>query len=164
MRTDLRREIEAEVRAELKAEATPARPEAIRNERLADRLETWLAANVGRVSFARRPAYDAPKSKPASPPPPKVETPRAAEPTVRATTVEDMCALELLLRVSGSKLQSEFTASQLKGVWRRAALKTHPDRFANEDRLVQMQKAALFRELASAYEHLQYLFEGRSAA
>jgi hypothetical protein len=161
IRTDLRREIEAEVRAEMKSSASAPTESSPAAEAMAGRFEVWLATHVGRTSFARKATYaksgTRPMAREAAPAPAAPVAP--LEPArVRATTVEEICALELLLRHSGSRLETEFTEAQLKSVWRRAALKSHPDRFVAQEALVQLQKAALFRELASAYETLERLF------
>ena len=172
IRTDLRREIEAEVRAEQERHANLQ--QRVRAEAEAGRLATWLATHTGAFSFARRSPYaantvkrgatqetaslaDSPAGSLAIPP---VAPPTMApkEPTVVLTTVEDLCALELIARNGGKKLATTLTESELKAAWRRAALKTHPDRFTGSDTLVQMRQAALFREIASAYETLSRHF------
>lgn len=164
MRTDLRREIEAEVRAEMEAKANPSvKTETTRIEAMAGSLEAWLAAHVGRTSFGLKATYAKSAARPAPSTPP-IEKKAAATRTARATTVEQLCAVELLSRHSTLRLENEFTDAQLKQVWRRAALKSHPDRFTSEESLVQLQKAALFRELASAYETLEHLFEKQDVA
>ncbi|MES2964019.1 MAG: J domain-containing protein [Bdellovibrionota bacterium] len=164
IRTDLRREIEAEVRAEMKKSTNTAQDSSPRIDAMAGSLETWLATHVGRTSFARKATY----AKSAARPVAREETPPPVAPAaslrVRAKTVEEICALELLLRHSGSRLGTEFTETELRSVWRRAALKSHPDRFVGQEALVQLQKAALFRELASAYETLGSLFDHDAAA
>lgn len=164
IRTDLRQEIEAEVRAEMKRQdASKAGPTPTIG--LADRLETWLVTNVTPSFVARRSTYSKKTSSPKPEQPAPPTKPVRSETIVQLTTVRELCALELLSRHAGMKLQTnELSESQFKSMWRRAALKTHPDRFTGEDALVQVQKTALFRELCEAYECLELLFEARAAA
>lgn len=173
IRTDLRREVEAEVRAEMEAKAKSSTgPGSRRSAFKAESLETWLATHVSRSSFAKRAAYAKPspaETTKASAPvenarPDSTEDVTTRVQTARATSAEELCALELLVRNSGAKLRPEFTEAELKSVWRRAALKTHPDRFCGEERIIQVQKAALFRELASAYDTLRRLFDNHDVA
>ncbi len=137
IRADLRRELEQELRAR----NAPKNTQAIH---AAGRLETWLASHVGPVVFktARQP-YGAPPKR--TPPPPV---------TFSAETTEETIAAELLSRHAGHALPSQYTTDDLKTVWRKAALKSHPDRFAGADSVTVMRATALFRELAAAYELL----------
>lgn len=163
IRADLRSEIEAEVRASL---AKSTEPELARPARAFGATETWLAANVAKSFFAQRGVG----RKAYPPPPPRVReqtqerarTERnrksSAGPRRSAKSVEELCALELLNRHSGLSLPLEFDSSQLKGAWRKAALKTHPDRFAETDAVTTAQMNVLFTEITRAFELLESLF------
>ena len=142
IREDLKREIAAEIASGLERERQPKNTQAIH---AAGRLETWLASHVGPVTFKtnRKPYGEPPKR---TPPPPPV--------THAVETTEEMIAVELLSRHSGSALAFRYTQDELKAVWRKAAMKTHPDRFAGADEITILRATALFRELAAAYELL----------
>lgn len=181
IRQDLRSEIEAEVLARfgrLDQDSTAKAPSAASSA--AGRLETWLASNMGRTTFARpqaaarsynvKPGASASTTAPGAAPSqsaarPQLESTQAASQTTKsaakfqATTAEQLIAVELLARHSGKALDATFTEDELKSVWRKAALKTHPDRFAGEDQIKQLRMATLFRELSSAYEVLSDLVE-----
>ena len=168
IRNDLRQEIEAEVlsRYGIKAEGSAQGPVADQvgsaAVHAAGRLETWLASNMGRTTFNRNQAaarsYNvkpaaAAKASSTKESAPKTAAPKAS-PTFTAETAEQLCAIAILSRESGFTLESSFTEDQLKSAWRKAAMKTHPDRFANEDQFKQMRMAAIFRELCEAYDLL----------
>ncbi len=140
---EIREDLKREMREELEFARRPVNPQAIH---AAGRLETWLASHVGPVTFkaARKPYGEPPKRQ--SPPPPP--------PTRAPETTEEMVAVALLSRHAGHALSERFTEAELKTVWRKAALKTHPDRFTGADSVTLMRATALFRELASAYELL----------
>jgi hypothetical protein len=185
IRKDLREEIETQVRKEMQAEKRQA-PHAYSyaseqdsghtpESKVAEGLETWLAANVEKIFFPRaqaaRHSYksSAPKSsaskssaaKPSQPTSSTSMTPDLGTSSVQrrsAKTFEAACAFELLKRHSGVGMPEAFSMMELKGAWRKAALKSHPDRFAQSDQVTQARAAALFRELASAFEILENLF------
>ncbi|RYZ66999.1 MAG: hypothetical protein EOP05_18340, partial [Proteobacteria bacterium] len=77
---------------------------------------------------------------------------------------EQLCAIAILSRESGFTLESSFTEDQLKSAWRKAAMKTHPDRFAAEDQFKQIRMAAIFRELCEAYDLLSTAVAAASSA
>jgi hypothetical protein len=175
IRADLRAEIEAEVRAKLGYEPHEtqfARPSGHVNS-AGDRLATWLATHIEKTTFvpgprARReygaqqepkkgtstgafkPSYSAPKAAP-------------AEPRITVALVEDICRLELLRR-HGAHIGDSFTRAELKSAWRKAALKTHPDRFAQADQKTQIRMAATFREIKAVFTELERLFANGAKA
>lgn len=175
IRADLRKEIEAEVLARLggAAHASTGRPSTLesRETQAAGRFETWLAANVGPITFNRKQTAQArytgqPRAKTAEPRTTATPAPTAqpAAPTrFHATTAADLFAIEILNRQSPTALGASFTEDELKAVWRKAALKTHPDRFVGSDAITQTRMTVLFRELAEAYETLLALVETSSA-
>jgi DnaJ domain len=180
IRADLRKEIEAEVLARFGQASQPTHqgsktsPAGSQAVHAAGRLETWLATNMGRTTFARPQAFrsygSAPKAASGSTAHATSKaqaqtaehagfaqkaSPASADVTRRtAATPEELCALELFNRISGSKLGTSFTEDEIKTAWRKAALKTHPDRFASEDQITQARMSAIFRELCEAYELL----------
>ncbi|RYZ72472.1 MAG: hypothetical protein EOP05_10965, partial [Proteobacteria bacterium] len=182
IRNDLRQEIEAEVlsRYGIKAEGSALGPVADQVGsaaiHAAGRLETWLASNMGRTTFNRNQAaarsYNvkpaaaskatttATSTKESAP---KTAAPKAS-PLFNAETAEQLCAIAILSRESGFTLESSFTEDQLKSAWRKAAMKTHPDRFAAEDQFKQMRMAAIFRELCEAYDLLSTAVAAASSA
>jgi hypothetical protein len=154
IRADLKRELRSEIQAELQAELDghttrprargPQNPHAIH---AAGRLETWLASHVGPITFkTNRKPYGASAGATART--------RSAPVIHTAETTEETLAIELLSRHAGRRLDTRYTADELKSVWRKAALKTHPDRFAGADHATVLRATALFRELAAAYELL----------
>jgi hypothetical protein len=172
IRQDLRSEIRREIEQEMK-NANKPHDESVSDSRTAasmsGRVESWLAANIGKTVFGRpqqaRQAYrtGAPRkeTRPTEPPPPQ-EPPK--EPTFTPRCVEELMAVEIIRRQSGVKLASSFTENELKSAWRRAALKTHPDLCSQADALTQAKAHAHFQELVAAYDRLQAAFIGRAAA
>ncbi len=169
IRADLRKEIEAAVAA--RYGSTPLATQGSTIERApsaaihaAGRLETWLASHVGPITFksnktyaknAARPATDtAAKTDAASAPASVSVLTKLADRTFTATTAKELVAIEALNRQSPSPLSPTFTEDELKAVWRKAALKTHPDRFASADQITQIRMTVHFRELVAAYEVL----------
>lgn len=166
LREDIRKEVEAELRSELTKgqAATTGSP----SDGLHERVECWLASHVNKMFFhqgaAAQRVY---KSQNPSRPERKVEPekkPAHQEPALRLefTRIEDLCALELIRRHSGVALGSCLSASELKAAWRKAALRTHPDRFTQEDALTQAQMGAVFNELVEAYDQLSCQFNKQS--
>lgn len=165
LRSELRKELEAEIRAELEARPrtspTADQSELLKHEGARGRIETWLATNVKQTTFAaRRPGFQGYRIETARPKAQYVAQPKAEkepelkiEPRYQATSIEDLCRLELLRR-NGARIADAFTEHELKTAWRKAALKTHPDRFAQADHATQLRMSALFRELAEAYDVL----------
>jgi hypothetical protein len=177
IRTDLRREIEAEVRSEFEAktqgssanskkgQAGPATENMIPTEWLLHRLgKTFFNASTTAQKTYQR-AYQAKGVTQAAQPAPQAkeaaQTPaRSTEPTrYTPTTLQEICALELIRRTSGVSIGDSYTEMELKTAWRKAARKTHPDLFAQADQITQMRMSVLFRELAEAFEHLLAAFE-----
>lgn len=154
IRADLRRELESELAQRKTAEHFKA-------SHAAGQFELWMASHVGPVTFKTKKTYPAGASK---------KQPKAAslddetkafqkplsssEPRFQAQTTAEHIAVELLSRSAGQTLGALFTEAELKSVWRKAAMKTHPDRFSQADLLEQTRATAHFRELASAYEIL----------
>ncbi len=153
----MREQIRSELMKELEEKFRMTRPTPIDTEAAkAGRFETWLASHVGKTVFsteasAKRAYASQPRAKMKQEPAPTL----GEEPRARALTMEELIALELLRRHSGVTIPEPFTELQLKGAWRKAALKTHPDRLADADAITQAKAAALFRELAAAYDLLQ---------
>ena len=173
MRADLRKEVEEEVRRELGREGLRHDEGAASRHQAAakaGRIETWLTTHLEAAVFQRqsqgRAAYHkaGPAKSNSEKPNLKVEkSPEATEIRLHARTLEQLTALELLRRHSGARIPDSFTEQELKGAWRRAALKSHPDRFAQADATTQALASALFRELAEAYDLLARLFEANQA-
>lgn len=178
IRADIRREVESELatRFATAAPAGAAAPSAALHA--AGRLETWLASHIGPITFkSPRSAYGATASRSSAAraphaPAPHAPAPRgpgaaravpAAEaPRFTALTSADAIAYELLNRAAA--LPTSFTADELKSAWRKAALKTHPDRFVGQDLITITRMTAAFRELAQAYEQLHALTEAPLSA
>lgn len=172
LRAEIRKELEAEIRAGLEsgsqAGPTVDPTEALKREGAAGRIETWLATHVKQSTFAAsRPGFRSyriktarpqPKAEPAVEPRAALQAASRAEARFQATSVEDLCRLELLRR-NGARIEDAFTVQDLKTAWRKAALKTHPDRFAQADHGTQLRMSALFRELAEAYDQLSARFD-----
>jgi hypothetical protein len=164
IRKDLREEIENQVRKEMQAgkRQTP---------HVSESWETWLVSNVEKAFFSRsqeaRRVYSGatPPPRSAKKPKPKVDD-LNLRPDEHRTAVrfEEACAVELLCRHSGITIPEAFTRAELKSAWRKAALKSHPDRFSQADQAAQAHAAALFRELAHAYELLENLFSQENEA
>jgi hypothetical protein len=166
IRKDLREEIENQVRKEMQAgkRQTP---------HVSESWETWLVSNVEKAFFSRsqeaRRVYSGATKTPRSPKESKskvdpidaqsdIQSDEHLEVRRSASHFEEACALEILRRNSGVVIPDAFTRAELKGAWRKAALKSHPDRFSQADQGAQAHAAALFRELAHAYELLENLF------
>jgi hypothetical protein len=179
IRADLRKEIEAELAARYGSapfttpltaqESVERAPSAAVHA--AGRLETWLASHVGPITFKTGRSY-APTSAKSRPSPAASATPSknasqnsvstivsTSAPVFTATTSAQLFAIEILNSQSPLALAVTFTEDQLRIVWRKAALKTHPDRFASADEITQLRMTVIFRELADAYETLQTLIE-----
>ncbi|MES2854376.1 MAG: J domain-containing protein [Bdellovibrionota bacterium] len=160
LRKDIRSEVEAEVRAEFGRKENPAR--ATGPVDMAGRLESLLATRVGKSIFSKaglgKQAYASKmKTKPSTQEPVQKTTtaaPLSKEPRFTAKTVEQLCAIEMIKRHSVLSLGSTFTVKELKSAWRKAAMATHPDRFASSDEITKMRATVAFRELAEAYELL----------
>ena len=167
IRQDLRAEVEAEVRAEFtKSQGPAAKTSPTASSDLVGRFESILASRVGQTVFSKvglgKQAYG---TKPA--PAPKAQPQPAApttEPSFTAKTVEQLCAIEMIKRHSDARLGTTFTFRELKSAWRKAALGTHPDRFAGADEITRMRATVTFRELVEAYELLSNSFGFEAAA
>ena len=161
IRADLRKEMQSEVQFRTQASAPSQGLHA------AGRLESWLASHVGPITFAKplaaRKMYGSVNVKAAPKATAAATKTRSEKPVFTASTVEEMIAVEMLTRYSSITLATSFTEDELKSVWRKAALKTHPDRFAGEDQITQMRMTVLFRELAEAYACLTSLTEQAAA-
>lgn len=183
IRQDLRSEIEAEVEARYGVNSTGGAGSAQKGNgaeqapsaavHAAGRLETWLASHVGPVTFGRpakaaQKAYGTPRKSnskasatpsPESVPPSNIASINEAKPVAskilfNAETTEELVALEILNRHASMHVASSFTADELKSLWRKSALKSHPDRFADADEVTKLRMSAVFRELAEAYATL----------
>lgn len=173
IRNDLRREIEAEVMKrygpglgqDTSTDTSAQAPS--QAVHAAGRLETWLASNMGRTVFSRAQAgsrsYNVKTANGSAAKATTESAPTQATSRVQtngtvfrftATTSEQLVAAQLLARHAQKTLSETFSADELKTVWRKAALQTHPDRFAGEDQITQVRMAAIFRELCDAYELL----------
>ena len=154
MRNQIRREIENEFAA-AKSAASEIDLQAAR----AGRFESWLASNVETTVFASR--FSAKRAYGSAP---KKSAPKSTNQTrqtssARKLTLEQSVSLELLRRHAGVEIGENFSELELKGAWRKAALKSHPDRVATGDIIEQTKAAALFTELTTAYEMLQAALE-----
>lgn len=168
VRTDLRKEIETEVRAELKRPVSSIMSSPRPFSETSDPLETWLASRLSTTFFfadntrARR-TYRAstPRSGTTQTRINDQDTTQAtAEKASRrasATSAADLCRLELFRR-HGASIATTFSENDLRRAWHKAALQTHPDRFAQDDAVTQARMATIFRELADAYADLQAKF------
>ena len=179
IRSELRSEIEAEIHSQLRAKLGQVGQDAgtvkAATGDLTGRLESWLATRLETTVFASRAAgakaYGASPAKAGKTSAQPVQaltgqTPSKAQDQYKPESIADLCAAELLRRYGG-KLGEEFTEGQLKTAWRKAALQTHPDRFAQSDAITQARMAIAFRELCNAYEQLLLAFEqkrGQEAA
>jgi hypothetical protein len=173
LRAEIRSEIRSEIRAEIEAETRkksdhlattgPAATSAAASA--ADRLATWLTANIDQVHFSSRKqartgyaSHQPHHSEKTQAAPRPAESAKSAksisDPMAKVTSVEDLVRVELLRR-NGAKLGDSFTRSELKAAWRKVALKTHPDRFTGADHATQLRTAAIFREVASAVADLE---------
>lgn len=162
---ELRSEIRKELEAELKSSTNPTHSPSQTAPHPHAYFETWLAANATQATFNSAPkakaAYGSSKRREQ----PTQETakqtaqdfPReqkeTAEVVFSLSQPEDICAAELLARHSGVDL-SKLTEGKLKTAWRKAALKTHPDRYTDADQLTQSRMSAQFRSLSEAYGRL----------
>lgn len=161
LRDEVRQQLEEEARAKSQrdSQAGARRNDSAKVERgLSDQMDIWLrthfdSVNVSKAGLGRK-AYARPQTAR-----PREESSRNAEARVRIDSADALFALELLRRHGGVDLGHELTLTELKAAWRRAALKTHPDRFAQDDVIAQARAAARFAELSEAYEMLQALFE-----
>ena len=170
--------LEAQIRAELRDELEKELANELRQDRhihahreafnaQGEITDTWLAVNTQKTIFIRKNAarqayYHEPKSqrpqRRAAPESQNMNTsqktnPKTNDEWVKVTTTEGLMALELLIR-HGSGVGMETNRvrlSDLKAMWRRAALKVHPDRHAHADSEHQAQMSALFRQLTDAY-------------
>lgn len=86
----------------------------------------------------------------------------AKEPRITLDNVENLIAAELIRRHSGCQFGETLSRSELKSAWRKAALKTHPDRFCQADPTTQARMNLVFSELTKAYDQLLALFKKES--
>lgn len=174
IRADLRKEIEAELMLRYAGVAGPTTNGSTERApsaavHAAGRLETWLASHVGPITFKTGRGYGpSPKPRSTTASVTAAHTSPSAikatsSPTFTAKTAAELFALEILNAQSPTALAVTFTETELRAVWRKAALKTHPDRFASADEITQLRMTVLFRELADAYEALLSLTESSSS-
>jgi hypothetical protein len=156
MRTEIRAELEREFAAK-QMSTKPVNGEIFRADAKAGQFQTWVAAHIEKTYFtpSTKKAYGSPTPKTARSQTRAEQKTTASPRPARELTLEQLVSLELVRRHSGVFIEENFTESELKGAWRKAALKTHPDRFENADQITQARAAALFRELTGAYECLQ---------
>lgn len=178
---EIRDRLRAELRSELRAELAAELGGGLRAEQQAaegflhnavfpapsEILDAWLTGRVDKTTFANRKAYSAYRPRVAAhagdgasqkPPPPPSSRSSADAIAVSPTTPQHIDARDLISRHSGSALGARFTRSQLKKAWRKAALRSHPDRYAQADSKTQARMRALFVSLSAAYETLDNLF------
>ena len=161
MRNQLRDQIRREIENEF-ATAHRTASEIDLQAARAGRFETWLATNVETTVFANKfSAKRAYGSAPQKSAPKFTKQTRQTRQTssARKLTLEQSVSLELLRRHAGVEIREDFSELELKGAWRKAALKSHPDRVATSDIIAQTKAAALFTELTTAYEMLQTALE-----
>ncbi len=180
IRTDLRAEIEAEVFQRLASKSSlHAGPDlnseasGITTQAPGRDLETWLLPRLKKTVFTSSSLAQKTYAQKGSSDPHRLNNTEQTAQTKRksthsnsshstrsvpvkytAQTVEELCAIEFLRRHGDPNLKATFTHDELKGAWRKAALKCHPDRFAQSDTVTQARMTALFRELIAAYDLL----------
>ena len=151
----MRNEIRAELEREFTAKQKASKPVDLA-EAKAGQFQTWIASHVEKTYFtpSAKKAYGSTARK-GQEAPRASAAPRSQTRPSRELTLEQILSLELVRRHSGVFLEENFNESELKSAWRRAALKSHPDRFEGADQITQARATALFRELSKAYECLQ---------
>ena len=169
IRNELREEIRKELASEQHGGPRRPSPETAVASGAMGRLETWLSTRLAPQRFARqgdaRRAYGTPAGrKPVSETRHSTPIALTGERRFHASSSEEHLALELLRKYGEPRLTNEFTLTEIKSAWRRAALKTHPDRFSQADVITQARQGALFRELCDAYEILTAACETPQAA
>lgn len=177
LRKDLRAEIEAEVRAEMgknkKTSQHPYQDAAFQTQMASGTAESWLVSHLGKTLFSRRKeARRAYQVRPTARPQTTVVNQsvdrtiaREVEPSIHLSAAEDLIAIEFLRRHSGVRIGATLTRSELKQAWRKAALKTHPDRYTEADTITQTRMKAIFQEICTAYERIENHFNSaRNAA
>jgi hypothetical protein len=119
---------------------------------------TWLTLNAQKTVFSRRQAahqaYQGPRHQHQSALNDRLSRRQnRLDEWLNITTPEGFVALELLHRHSGSPYceMERVRTSELKSLWRRAALRVHPDRHMNSDQEQQRRMATLFQQLTDAY-------------
>ncbi len=162
----LEEQIRAEVRKELEQELDFQTPQAPGSRgtsvetNLTDtqvlQMDLWLSSHLdhSRLSGSVRGQSAYRPLKPVQP-----EGKRQAAPERRVSlTPQHSVALELICRFAEVVTPKSLTFSELKSIWRRAALKTHPDRVSQTDAVTQARATAIFRELSEAHDILSALF------
>ena len=172
LRAELRRELEAELKSS-SGETKASQASSQTNAHTHAYFETWLAANATQSTFNSAPKAKSAYGTSKRPESPKQKTETAsqtatqekqepAEAVITLSLMEDVCAAELLARHSGIDL-SKLTESKLKNAWRKAALKTHPDRYSQADQVTQARMSTQFRSLSEAYERLMCTVRSQAA-
>jgi hypothetical protein len=158
----IRRDLMKELCEEYRSESSTAAATVRKPIDPQGRLETWLATNIGKAEFSRarqgQRQYASLTKKPSTHTPvPEAHTtePRRELPL----SFEELCALELLNRASDRILSASFSRAELKASWRRAALRTHPDRFVTTDPATQKKRGEEFASLVEAFELLDSSFD-----
>lgn len=172
IRSDLRKEIEIEIREELQRQERKLERDSTRpSSRAFEGVETWLAARAQKAFFSQESKARRTYQKSASSAAQRTDPHRTSRshddpgrkkdgaPRFRPNRIEDLCAAELIRRHSSGHLADSFSLMELKGAWRKAALQTHPDRYAQADAITQARMASLFSEIMAAYEQLVERFE-----
>lgn len=179
---------EAAVLARLGIQAAEAGPLAsirsksqkAQHQHRAESVETWLASRVGKWTFDRRhhganaykshlktdttqsPAEEKKTAQPPNSPSQggayKDAPPQDSRLRIEASNFSELCAIELLQRFGKGKLPEAFCMDEVKTLWRKAALKTHPDRFPEASAQQQADLHAVFAEISQAYEILLEAF------
>lgn len=161
--TDLREEILREIGPDFEPGSRPAPPR--QKPVAADPtgfFMTELLSRAGRHSFQNphraRQAY--PHRASASPKAEQGPAPQESnEPRRSAASAEESLALSVLSRFSGCSIPEEFTLKDVRTTFRKAALKTHPDRFHRATEVEQKLAHQRFQDLTSAFRLLEGLFD-----
>lgn len=165
LRDDLRKELRAELEAEIRTEVELKNGHRPPQPLPTIDIESWLLTRASKSHFPRtgsaRTAYDL---HPGCPTRPTFARPTAAEETrqvrVAARTPADTVALEILARSAQDDDidPNAFSEAELKSLWRKAALNTHPDRHTYAGARTQAQMSETFAQITEAYNSLRLLF------
>ena len=133
----------------------------------ADRLEVWLATNLEKSEFKNpgkgHKSYASSAQRRNSSVSPHARAQQAQRVPPRSFTADEICALELLQIECNIHFSNDFSQSDLKAAWRKAALLTHPDRYAQANTTIQAAMAQKFTALATAFQVLENSFKQQAA-